>query len=286
MIHNLVQSLTTLLQSSLPVSFNAPEKQIQVGLKAAPTSDSLPFIRIYIGKLAISQKASELNVGQPRPQEYRQRIEVTDDSSTHYYPLSHIPLEGSVRVRLVTNPDQLTERTVSLIEPQDFVVDYMQGVVSFKQSLPLGSLVLVQFSFAGIFTLREFTQDLLIEIFGANELDLEQWTTLVTAIVLTSQTELIEQYNANNTSGYREGLFAANSTIAQIALLEIVPDYAANPLYTQLHFQVQGQLKLTKESSDKAFLIKKVHSLGQVSDFPIDINLEIFGGRNPTKKEN
>lgn len=274
MIQRLVQDLTELLRTNFGESdnFKEPDKQIQAAAQPAPDTDLLPFIALYPGKLIASQKLKELSPSQPRPQEESEQILIGSAEQATSFQCKHLPLAGSVRCRLTREPDNLTERSSMLVEEKDFAVDYTEGLITFNESLPLNSRLLVQYSFAGIFTLSEFKQDLFIDVFAKDALAVEQWSALALAITLTAQTELLNSYNSVN-AGYSSGAFAVSSNLSQIWLQEVNPTSDATLFKTQLRFQVQGYLKLTKELADTAALIHKIHSPGRNSDTAVDIDV-------------
>lgn len=274
MIQKLVQDLTELLRANFKENdnFKEPDKQIQSAAQPAPDTALLPVVALYPGKLTASQKIKELSPGQPRPQEESEQLLITNTEQATSFRCKHLPLPGSVRCRLTREPDTLTERSSILVEKKDFTLDYTQGVINFSESLPLNSRLLVQYSFAGIFTLSEFKQDLFIDVFAKDAVAVEQWSALALAITLTAQTELLDRYNSV-TNSYSSGAFAVSSNLTQIWLQEICPTSDATLFKTQLHFQVQGQLKLTKELADNAALIQKIHSPGRNSDAAVDIEV-------------
>lgn len=259
MIQKLVQALADQLRATFKeaAEFAQPDQQIQAGLLAVSDNEILPFIGLSSGKLLFSQKTRESKAGVARSQEFSEQLNA--QAATQTYALKHAPLPGSLRCKLVSNAGQPTEQVKNCQEPKDFTVDYDQATLNFQPVPPTGSLLLLTYSFSGIFALREFSQELFIDILAANPEVAEQWASLVLAVILTDETILLEQ--ANSTQGFGVGSVKANSTLAQIWLVSSQPDFSNSVAKIRLHLQVEGYLKFSKELTDKPELIQKVTTI-------------------------
>ncbi len=110
--------------------------------------------------------------------------------------------------------------------------------------------------------IQEFQQDFWIDIYDGDFARLEQWSSLITGILLGSHDGLIEQYNtppeATPKTEYQTQQFSTRHTLSQFRLLGGTYLSQEKGLGLQLKFMVVGQLKLTKLSNDKGPLINMV----------------------------
>lgn len=273
MIQRLIQNLITLLRGSFAGVIANPQNQIVTGPITTPTV--LPTIAIYADKLAISQNFKEASSSQPRPQEFRQEIAVNTAAPAGPYTLAKTPLEKSTLCKIIFDKGSLQERQTLLVENKDFSIDYQNATILFAYDLSKASHILLKYSFAGVFTMREFQQDFLVDIFDDDMGKVEKWASLTTGMILTSHDEQLEQYNLANKTEYVANQFLTTHTLDRIHLLEGVPSSAGANFKLQLKFRAAGQLKLVKEITSGFGLIEKIHSPGKISTQPVDIEIGV-----------
>ena len=114
--------------------------------------------------------------------------------------------------------------------------------------------------------IQEFQQDFWIDIYDGDFARLEQWSSLVTGILLGSHDGLIQQYNAPPESHpktqYQTEKFMTCHTLSQFRLLAGTYLSCENGLGLQLKFTAVGQIKLTKLTRDEDAKIKEVTIAG------------------------
>ncbi|NUM65905.1 hypothetical protein HUU39_11615 [candidate division KSB1 bacterium] len=252
-----------------------PSGHIVVGASSAPAADDLPLIALYPDKLAINQNVKETNSSQPRPQEFREEIAVNTTTPAGPYALAKTPLEKSTICKAIFDKGTVKERQALLVENKDFEIDYQQAKIVFTYDLAKASHILLKYSFVGVFTMREFQQDFLVDIFDDDIAEVEKWASLATGMILTSHDELIEQYNFTTKTEYTANQFLTYHTLDRIQMLEGVPSRADNCVKLQLKFKVVGQMKLTKAITSDFGLIEKIHSPGRISEQPVDVEIEL-----------
>ena len=219
MIQNLIQQITTLLQESFAGVISDPEQHIVASPATEPTAEELPLIALYPNKLEIRQDFQETSSSQPRPQELRQEIAVNASNPAGPYSLAKTPLEQSTLCQIIFDKGTVTERQITLVENKDFDINYQNAAISFSFDLSEASSIILQYSFVGVFTIREFQQEFLVDIYDVNLADVEKWSSLVTGIILTNHDELLEHYNLIEKTEYLANQFITTHTIDQIQIL-------------------------------------------------------------------
>jgi hypothetical protein len=275
MIHRLIQNLITLLRENFAGVITEPEKHIVAGPVAAPTAAELPIIALYLAKFEISQNFKETGSSQPRPQEFREEIAVNQSNPAGPYSLAKTPLEKSTLCKAFFDKGTIKERQKLLVENKDFAIDYQDASILFSYDLSNADSILLKYSFAGVFTMREFRQEFLVDIFDGDMAKVEKWASLATGMILTNHDELCERYNVTDKTEYVANQFITTHSIDHIHMLEGIPSNAGAIFKLQLQLKVAGQLKLAKEIIDGFGLIEKIHSPGRISEHPIDIEVEL-----------
>lgn len=275
MIQRLIQNIITLLREGFAGLIAAPETHIVTGPVAEPRVDALPVISIYPDKLEISKVAGELGSSQPRPQEFRQEIQVNAADPAGPYSLVKTPLLKSAICRVIFDRGALTERQIMLVEDKDFTIDYQNGAILFTRDVSGAGLILLKYSFVGIFTVCEFQQGFLADIYDGTGAEVEKLASLVTAMILTNHDQLIERYNFTDKTEYLAGQFLSTHALAQIQVIEGVHGRSDSAFKLQLRFKAAGQMTLTKEITEGFGLIEKIHSPGRISGEPVDIEIVV-----------
>ena len=238
-----------------------------------PDVGALPMIALYAGKYEINQNMKDGSSSQPRPQEIAQDIPVDSGSPQGPYGLVKTPLDGSLRCKIIFEKESLTERQLTLVENKDFTIDYQNATIAFSYDMTAAGHIMLAYSFVGVFTIREFQQLFLIDVYDEDMADVEQWTSLINSMVLTNQNELIEHYNFTDKTEYTANQYISTHTIDRIDLLAGAPEALNQAIKFQFTFQVHGQIKLAKEIVGGFGLIEKIHSPGSTSVHPVDIEI-------------
>ena len=171
---------------------------------------------------------------------------------------------------VIQEPGTLAKQRVVLVEGRDFTIAYPQATLTLAPAFPPASQMLLSYTFAGIFTLREFLQDLVIEIYDTTMAAVEQWASLTMGLLFTSHDTLLAAYNADVpnpppdvTNTYHSGQVVTTHTVTQLKLLEGLPSPAAIPCHVQLRWTVAGQCKFVKEQVEGVGVIEQIVSPGQ-----------------------
>lgn len=110
--------------------------------------------------------------------------------------------------------------------------------------------------------IQEFQQDFWIDIYDGDLARLEQWSSLITGILLGSHDGLIQQYNtppeAKPKTEYQTEQFMTRHTLSQFRLLGGAYLSQEKGPGLQLKFTVVGQIKLTKPTRDEGARVKQV----------------------------
>jgi hypothetical protein len=252
-----------------------PEERIVVGPVVNPQPARLPLIALYPARFEISQSLKDTSSDQPRLQETQERIEVDARRPQGPYSLAHTPLRQSVRGELIQEVGSVKERRIRLVEDRDFEIDYQQASLSLHETPQPGGVLRLRYSYVGVFTIREFQQQLLIDIYDTDLAAAEQWASLVTGIILTDQQEFIAAFNTTAKTEYQAGPYLTGHTLNQINFLEGTPTYTDALFNIQLKFNISGQLKLVKKISDGFGLIETIHSPGKTAKPGVDIDIEV-----------
>lgn len=134
--------------------------------------------------------------------------------------------------------------------------------------------VFLSYSFVGVFTIREFKQELWVTVYGESVVDVERLASLTINIILTNYDALLEACNGSSQSEYRQNEYTTTHMIDQLQLLEGVPAFTEQQWQTQLKFQIGGQLKLMRERTDGFGIIEQILSPGKISNKPgVDIEI-------------
>ncbi|HRI61768.1 MAG TPA: hypothetical protein PK228_18650 [Saprospiraceae bacterium] len=276
MIHQLLVVIETQLRLWFAGVIPSPGTRITAGSEVAtPGLQDVPRIALYAGPLEISQAATDGVSSQVRPQALRKRIDVNSSTPTGPYPLTKTPLEGSLTCQIVYHEDTLNERRQLVVEHKDFTIDYTVPNLTFKSHIDLANAtsLIVQYSFPGIFTVREFSQVFFMDIFDIKPDFLERWAAIATAMILTNHDFLLEAFNLPDPTKHQANDYLSAHTLRNIRLLEGTPGMAASPYKMQLKFATQGEIRLVKEISGGFGLIEQIHSPGASAtpDRPVQV---------------
>ncbi len=162
-----------------------------------------------------------------------------------------------------------------MVENKDFTIDYQKQEISFQYDISGVSLITLIYYFVGLFAVREFLQEFLVDIYDDTIINIEKWASLINGIFLTNHNELIDYYNIQDKTEYSAANYLTTHTINQVHLLDGTSDRSGTIAKLQLKFKVAGQMKLVKELKDGYGLIDKIHSPGKILLHSVDIEFEV-----------
>jgi hypothetical protein len=259
MIQNLVLRIISLLVETLASVVSHAEQHIKAGPVDSNDSSNLPIIVLTPGCFTISQQPGENTSNQPLPEEFREKLAVSQEKPLGPYILAKTPLQGTIQCQVFFGESRLTEKQIWLQEKQDFTINYTTKECNFIYDISKAESILFIYSFVGIFSLRNFEQELFIEVQAATINELEKLTALIAGSILTYHDQLIEAYNQDPT--YKTEYNADSLRI--LAQLRQIQFLAGNPADTSsikitLKFLVTGQLKATRAISEDFGIIEKI----------------------------
>ncbi len=269
MIHHLMTTALTQLCDHLGGLLDAPEEHVVIAPAQVPGED-LPRLVLSPGPFTMNARAKAPRADSPRPQPAQQRIVL--DAAQGPYPLAHTPLAESVRGQLILDDGTLSEHRELWVEGADLSIDYAQATVTLNQPLPSPGVLLLDYTFAGIFTVREFQQTLLLDITAADFAAAEQWASLATGVLLTHTDTLLAGAQAVYESGR-----AVSTThhVAQFDLVDGTPSLSASQATLRLTFSATGHMQLVRAIDDGFGVIEQIHSPGVTSTSPVAIQAEL-----------
>jgi hypothetical protein len=259
MIQNLVLRIISLLVKTLASVVSHAEQHIKAGPVDSNDSSNLPIIVLTPGCFTISQQPGENTSNQTLPEEFREKLAVSQEKPLGPYILAKTPLQRTVHCQVFFAEGTLTEKQIWLQEKQDFTINYTTKECNFIYDISKAESILFIYSFVGIFSLRNFEQELFIEVQAATINELEKLTALIAGSILTYHDQLIEAYNQAPT--YKTEYNADSLRI--LAQLRQIQFLAGNPADTSsikitLKFLVTGQLKATRAISEDFGIIEKI----------------------------
>lgn len=271
MINKLLEAIVIVLRAGFTGVIPAPAARITFGTAVTPNPGQLPRLAAYAGLAEISQSVNDTAGSQVRPRDLRERLTVNGGAPQGPYALSKTPLEGSLSCQVVYQEGLVGEQRKLMVEGKDFKINYSNHTMTFTTSLAGAGVVLVQYNFPGVFTVREFRQEFYLDIFDGNPADLERWSALSVAMILTNQDGLLETFNQTNKTEHKANAYLSAHTLRNIGLLNGTPALVTSPFQMKLKFEVRGEIRSTKEISGGFGLIERVHSRGKTGG-PVDID--------------
>jgi hypothetical protein len=273
MIENLLARIIVDLRQALAGVMAQPDTHIVAGPVADPAAAALPVVALSPGELTIKVLAGDSASSQPRPQEFREELAINNASPLGPYALARTPLTTSALCKLVLDQGTLDERQVLLIEGADFSVDYQNARITLAHAVTGASTLLVRYSYVGVFTVQDFSQKFSVDIYDKDFAAVEKWAALANSVILTSRDDLLNFYNQTSPTTYTAGAYASTHMISQLQALGGVPALATAGVKLQFMFNVNGQLKLTKEIGPDFGLIQHIRSPGRSTVAPVDIDI-------------
>lgn len=272
MIHKLLDRIVENLRQELAAAIPNPAAHIVLGPVADPAAPALPIIALTPGALVMVASARDVGSSQPRPQPFAEEIAVSPADPDGPYTLAKTPLRTSAICQLILDKGTLDERQMLLIEGSDYTIDYANRQIAFSADISEGSSFLLRYSFAGVFTIQNFQQDFMIEVYDASHALAEKWQALALAAVLTYNDELLEHFNTTDQTLYSAGALGASTRLTQLQPLGSTTAESAHRRW-QFGFRAVGQVTLTRAAEDGFSLIEKIRSPGRHADHTVDIDV-------------
>lgn len=259
MIQNLVLKIISLLFETLASVVPSAKQNIKAGQIDSNNNSNLPTIVITPGCFTITQQPGENTSNQPRPEEFREKLAVSQQNPLGAYTLTKTPLQGTVQCKVLFREGTVTEEEIWLQEKQDFTIDYKTRKCTFTYDISKAQSVLFIYSFVGVFNLKNFEQELFIEVQASSTKELEKLTALIAGSILTYHDQLIESYNQDPTyqTEYNTASLRIISQLRQIQFLSANPADTAS-MKIKLKFLVTGQLKATRAIGEEFGIIEKI----------------------------
>ncbi len=271
MIEKLLNRVVEVLRDAFTGVLADPASHIVEGPALDPAAAALPFIVVSMGPAAIDTRAKDSSSSEARPQDFTQELTIDAANPLGPYQLSKTPLRTSALCQVVFAKGTPDEHRRLILEGQDFQIDYQNATLSLARSLPEASSVLARYSFAGIFTTKDFSQEFHVTVFAA-DYSAEKLASLTLSIVLSSRDDLLTFYNVTSPTTYTAGPFVSTHTLSQLQAVGGIPAMVATGVRLDCTFRVVGQMKLTREIADGFALIERIRSPGR-SGSPVDIEV-------------
>lgn len=277
MIHLFLEHLAAQLRIGLAGELPDPSTHVSVGQIAPPGAGLRPRLALFAGKMDIVQGLNGSPSSQPQPQEMREVFAVgAGPAAAGPYLLAKTPLDGTARAKVFFNPDLVGERRMVVVEKKDFIINYQTRRLIFSKDIAGAGRLVVQYSFPGVFTMREFQQEFFIDIFETAAANAEKWASLAAAIALTNYDELLDRFNRLLPTDYAATDYRATHSLTQVFFLgggaEMLPD--GTPKY-QLRFAAKGQFLPVKQISGGFGIIEHIHSPGRPAVESVDIEADL-----------
>ncbi len=106
-------------------------------------------------------------------------------------------------------------------------------------------------------TIREFNQDLLIDVYDDTIENIEKWSSLITGVILIEGDKLIKNCN-KATTPYKAGLFSSLGIIDRLRFVTSTPNADKDFFKMNMIFKVTGRIRMIKTVDDGRERIKVV----------------------------
>lgn len=273
----MIQALLTDIALALRTAFTGhpafgdPAEQIVIGPATPPDADTA-CMSLEQAELTVNLKGKDLASSTPRPIQNREEFGVSETGS---YALTRIPLEGSLRARLV-----FPAGNTQLLTPEkDYQLDLNVPSITLEDTLDIGRATHLQvtYSYVGVHTLRNFSQRFFLHVHapateGASSIDnVEIYSSIALSVILTHHDELLEAFN---TTQYHFADYTTEHRLSELAWLGQKLDASTSPDSFKFAFKVAGQLNFIREIMGGFGLIEQILSPEAFEDdsgLPVDI---------------
>ncbi|MEM6263403.1 MAG: hypothetical protein AAGI38_12900, partial [Bacteroidota bacterium] len=175
LIRRFINQSVELMRTGFTGLLSSPMSRIVGGPQGVPIISSVPLLVMSPGSFQMEQQARLGGSSEPRPRSLKEEIAINGGAPAGPYALAQQPLEDTVTCTLVFDQGTVNERTQLLFPNQDFTVDLAGPSVSFVSDVSAASAVVVSYSYVGVFSLREFTQELQLLVYATQAADAEAY---------------------------------------------------------------------------------------------------------------
>lgn len=133
-------------------------------------------------------------------------------------------------------------------------------------------LLRVEYSFPGVFTVREFEQTMLVDVHGTDGAEVSMLSSLTAAILLTDQEMLRQQASVAYATGKT---VSTTHSLTKLDLAEGVPEATDAGAHVRLAFRVAGNLRLMREARDGLAVVEQVGTPAVIPPAPIALRAEL-----------
>ena len=275
MIQGLISDIVAVLRTAYAGAFSgpgdSPEDHIVIG-PDSPNPSDLPYIAVYQGMMEVGTQFRDTISSEVRPQDIKESFTISGPSPPSTFSLSQTPLEGTAFCQLIYSVGTVNERKRTLVLNTDYSVNTAAPEINLNIDISDADRVVVTYSYAGVFTLRDFRQEFTIDVYHNSSSEIEEWAAITTTIILTHHNELLEDFNSTQ---YSMSQFVSQHSASQLIWLSGIPDHSSSPLKYTLTFQVAGQIKAIKTTIGDFGVIERIHSPGADSGHSIDIDPQL-----------
>lgn len=265
----MIEKLIDLIILHLEQAFGWNPSDNKVGREAF-ASDK-PYIRLRAGDLEAGLWAKDESSSRPRPQPFREK---KTTGGARVFALAKQPLKGSLLCQVIYDENTVDERRELVVEGRDFTINYQTNELTFDGYDPsASSAIALEYSFPGIYTIREFKQEFVLEFYDETISKREELAAIALAAVLTNHDELMEGFNM--ISKYNEQDYSTAHTLSDIQFMAGRPNDLKEPSSLQLFFLAKGQIKAIREMKDPAYLIDRIKSRNSSSGYLVDIEAKL-----------
>ncbi|MEO1261091.1 MAG: hypothetical protein AAFZ15_19980 [Bacteroidota bacterium] len=277
MIHNLLTQIISTLRTGFAGVLSEPLTQVNEGPIPVPTIEQAPRLGVHMSEVTYLQHHRELSSSKPRPIGLKEELAVNEGNPAGPYQLEKTPLDTSVLCKVLFDEGPFTGRRLLFVEGKDFTINYQNGQLTFSRDLAGASTVFLHYSYVGVFTIREFEQTFVLDVYDQQSANTEKWASIATNMILSNHDELLELFNDTNQVTHVANAYLSEHSISQILPLTATTEKTddGNLFKSQLSFKAIGQIRFVREIVGGFGLIEKIHSPGKVSSKSVDIDIDV-----------
>lgn len=139
------------------------------------------------------------------------------------------------------------------------------------QSAP-SAVLKVDYSFPGVFTVREFEQALLVDVYDAGGAGVSKLGSLAAGVLLTWQEEL---RSAAEVEHVTKRTVSTSHRITRLDFVDGAPEVFAAGAHLRLTFKATGQMRLMREAAGSFGIIERIRSPGATAPGAVALDVEV-----------
>lgn len=277
MTHNLVTQIINTLRTGFAGVLTSPNTRVAEGPIPVPGNGQAPRLGVHLGETTYTQHHRETGSSQPRPIEMREELAVNGGNPAGPYQLAKTPLDTSALCKVLFDEGPMAGRRLLFVEGKDFNIDYQNAQLTFSRDMTGAETIILRYSYVGVFSLREFEQVLLLDVYDENASNAEKWASLATGMILSNHNELLELFNNTNPVTHISNAYLSVATISQILPIHSTTERTENDSFFKLQttFKAIGQVRFIKEIAGGFGLIEKIHSPGAAAEDGVNVAVEL-----------